>query len=72
MKKTILLVEDEAIIAMLQKKYLENAGFNVVHVFTGENAVELASNKKRQINLVLMDINLGSGIDGVEATKTNL
>jgi len=64
--KTILLVEDEVIIAMAERAMLEKHGFTVLHAGTGEIAVELALGK-HSIDLILMDINLGSGIDGTEA-----
>ncbi len=65
-KKTILLVEDEAIIALAEKTMLENHGFNVVSANSGEKAVE-AANTMPGIDLVLMDIDLGKGIDGTQA-----
>ncbi|MGE5399673.1 MAG: PAS domain S-box protein [Ignavibacteriales bacterium] len=69
MKKTILLVEDEAIIALLEKRWLINEGFRVIHVITGEAAVELVRSKNEQIDLILMDIDLGQGIDGTQAAQ---
>lgn len=66
--RTILLVEDEAIIALNEKMILERHGYSVVTATTGELAVELAASDTA-IELVLMDINLGSGIDGTEAAQ---
>lgn len=65
-KKTILLVEDEALIAMSGKMTLEQLGYKTVVAHTGEKAVELAANG-HSIDLILMDIDLGPGIDGTEA-----
>lgn len=64
--KTILLVEDEAIIAVLHKRSLCKYGFNVITAVTGEEAVEIAGSNPH-IDLILMDINLGEGIDGTDA-----
>ncbi|PKL24195.1 MAG: hypothetical protein CVV47_10620 [Spirochaetae bacterium HGW-Spirochaetae-3] len=64
--KTILLVEDEAIIALAGKRTLEAYGYAVVSASSGEKAVIAAAGDSR-IDLVLMDINLGDGIDGTEA-----
>lgn len=64
--KTILLVEDEVIIAMAEKAMLEKHGYRVLTAGTGEQAVELALTNYG-IDLILMDINLGPGIDGTEA-----
>jgi len=66
--KTLLLVEDEAIIAMSEKLQLEQYGYIVITVTTGEQAVS-AVETMPEIDLVLMDINLGDGIDGTEAAK---
>ncbi|MGD9939305.1 MAG: response regulator [Clostridia bacterium] len=64
--KTILLVEDEVIIAMAEKAILEKHGYTVLTAGTGEQAVAMALTSK-DVDLILMDINLGSGIDGTEA-----
>ena len=65
-KKTILLVEDEAVTSKLTSKTLHKFGYNVETVNTGEKAIETAISNKN-INLILMDIDLGEGIDGTEA-----
>jgi PAS domain S-box-containing protein len=64
--RLILLVEDEALIAMSEKLALEKYGYAVKTVKTGEQAIE-AVHSSPEIDLVLMDINLGDGIDGTEA-----
>lgn len=66
--KTILLVEDEVLIAVIHKKILSKFGFNVITAGTGEKAVEVAATTPG-IDLILMDINLGEGIDGTEAAE---
>jgi PAS domain S-box-containing protein len=67
-KKTILLVEDEAILSMTGKMTLEKLGYKVVTMDTGENAVTLFKNGAL-FDLILMDIDLGNGIDGTEAAE---
>ena len=67
-RQTLLLVEDEAILAMNEKMQLERYGYAVKTVTNGEKAVE-AVNTMPGIDLVLMDINLGDGIDGTEAAE---
>ncbi len=64
-KKTILLVEDEAITAKVVNRALDKCGYGVIHADSGEKALELIVNNN-EIDLVLMDINLGDGIDGSE------
>ena len=45
-KKTILLVEDEAIVAMDDSIKLIEYGYNVTHVLTGQKAIEAVSDNK--------------------------
>ena len=68
-QKTILLVEDEVIIALSQAQDLENEGYTVVHAASGEKAIEYVCVRKEPVDLILMDIDLGKGIDGTEAAK---
>lgn len=67
--KKILLVEDEEILAYIQKKQLIQFGYHVTHVFSGESAVDLIQLEKEEFDLVLMDIDLGNGIDGTAAAE---
>ncbi len=67
-KKTLLLVEDEALTAMAEQKQLERAGYKVDTALTGEEALEKVK-KDETIDLILMDIDLGQGIDGTEAAE---
>ncbi len=68
-KKTILLVEDEILIATGEKLALEQKGYAVHHVLKGEDAVKTALEPDSPIDLILMGIDLGSGIDGIQATE---
>ncbi len=67
--KTILLVEDEALIAAGEKRLLEKEGYKVLHVLSGEKAVNLVCSKNQPVDLILMDINLGKGMDGTQAAS---
>ncbi len=67
-QRTLLLVEDEAPVGASKRKWLERAGYRVVVAGSGEQAVELAAGHA-DIDLVLMDIVLGEGIDGAEAAR---
>ena len=108
--KTLLLVEDETLIAMAQKMYLEQYGYKVMTTNTGEKAIEVLNQdsqlelalfpdskkeplekfgysvitatsaekavvlfeKHDEIDLVLMDIDLGKGMDGTQAAEAIL
>ena len=67
-KKTLLLVEDEMFIAIDKKDELEEYNYNVLTTTTGEAAVSLCR-ENGDIDLILMDIDLGRGIDGTEAAE---
>lgn len=66
--KTILLVEDEAVIAADEAMILKDNGFQVITVNNGQNAI-LAVDSDPEISLILMDINLGEGMDGTEVAE---
>ncbi len=70
LSKKILLVEDEVLIAMNESMLLEEHGYSVYIEHTGEDAVNRL--KKESFDLILMDIDLGSGMDGTEAAKNIL
>ena len=67
-QKRLLLVEDEAVIALAEANVLRNAGYEVDIVHTGEKSVE-AVRADLSIDLVLMDIDLGPGLSGPEAAS---
>jgi len=69
--KKVLLVEDEAIIAMGQQSLLSRFGYQVDIAHSGEKALEMFQ-ADSSIELVLMDIDLGTGIDGTEAASRML
>lgn len=67
-KTNILIVEDEALVALDIEECLLNLGYNVAaKVGSGEEAISTA--KKVQPDLILMDIMLQGGIDGIEAAS---
>jgi PAS domain S-box-containing protein len=70
MSKSILLVEDEYLIAIDKQKQLERCGHEVSVAHTGEEAIDHCN--QELVDLVLMDINLGAGMDGVEAAEAIL
>ena len=66
--KLLLLVEDEALIALSKKKDLETYGYKVLIANSGEKAVSTAK-ENNNIDLILLDIDLGRGIDGTIAAE---
>lgn len=61
-------MEDEAVTAKAESAFLAKNGFEVIIAENGEKAVEIAV-RDSSISLILMDIELGSGIDGAEAAE---
>lgn len=68
-RKKIILVEDEAVIAMDEAGELSSAGFDVTVFGSGIEAVEAATTMVPHPDLILMDIDLGRGMDGAEAAR---
>jgi PAS domain S-box-containing protein len=67
-RKTILLVEDESFIALDKQMRLEECGYEVILAQSGEKAVAMAGGALR-LHMILMDIDLGEGMDGIQAAK---
>lgn len=62
----VLLVEDNAIIAMSFRMDLTQAGYDVLETLgTGEDAVEFVKNRRPDV--IVMDIGLPGRMDGIEA-----
>ncbi|MCG6944458.1 MAG: PAS domain S-box protein [Deltaproteobacteria bacterium] len=55
-KETILLVDDEEFIRELGADVLGRAGYTVLTASNGENALELYSQERTQIDLVILDL----------------
>jgi len=67
-KKKIVLVEDDNIIAFSQAKFLREKGFDVVTCSSGEECIEIITSDSG-VDLILMDIDLGKGIDGITTAE---
>ncbi|MCX5814805.1 MAG: response regulator [Proteobacteria bacterium] len=68
-QKTILLVEDEALLSTACEKTLQKYGYKVITAPRGEKAIEKVRTTPG-IDLILMDVNLGKCMDGTETAKT--
>lgn len=68
MKKNILVVEDEIIIANVLEKYINDFGYNCAGIAVdAEDAIYLIENKK--IDLVLLDIKISGEKTGIDIAK---
>ncbi len=67
--KTILLVEDESVTAAFLTNTLKNEGYTVINASTGEMALQIVYADGSMIDIILMDIELDSRMNGIEAAK---
>jgi len=68
MPLSVLVVEDEPIVALELQSYLDGMGYACAgHVTSGEAAVEAAA--RLRPDLVLMDVTLDGPMDGIEAAE---
>lgn len=64
----ILIVEDDQTTATVLQLYLSNLGYEVVNTATnGRESIDMA--RSHQPDLVLMDIYLGKGLNGIDAAE---
>ncbi len=63
--KNILIVEDESIVAIEIKSYINKLGFNVIDICSNSDDVFLILSKL-SIDIILMDICIKGKLDGVE------
>ena len=67
-KATILIVEDDAILAMALRGKISRLGYNVVGPFAfGEEAIAFLPG--RQVDLVLMEIELAGDMNGITTAE---
>jgi DNA-binding response OmpR family regulator len=68
MKKNILIVEDEAIIAYELEMILERAGYAVTHIsYSAEDAIKNAEADRPDV--IIMDVLLGKDGNGIEIAE---
>lgn len=67
-KLKLLIVEDEVITASSLKMGLEELGYDVCPLATrGQRALDIAADEKPDI--ILMDVNLPGGLNGIETAQ---
>jgi CheY-like chemotaxis protein len=67
-KPSVLVVEDEFIVAAYLKMLLQRNGFTVAGtISTGEEAVESVAEMKPDV--IIMDVNLAGAMNGIEAAN---
>lgn len=67
-KGTVLIVEDDILLALVQERMLARLGYQTVaKVESGEEAIELV--KRNKPDLILMDITLKGRLDGISTMQ---
>jgi len=67
-EKSILIVEDEGVVALSLQAVLKKMGYKVVGIaVTGNEAIALAQEHKPDV--ILMDIHIKGDIDGIQTTE---
>jgi len=68
MLKKILIVEDDNMLCTVFEMFVTGLGYELVGItHTGKDALELIEVNRPDI--ILMDIHLGNGMDGIETSK---
>ncbi len=70
-EKTILLVENQAVVSLAIANILKDNGFKVFTAINGIEAINI-SKRNTSIDLILMAVDLGKGTDGLNAAQTIL
>ena len=66
--ETVLVVEDDGLIALYMTELLENNGYLVSSTSSGEMALQALENSPAP-DLILMDIGLSGSLDGIETLR---
>jgi len=67
-RKKILLVENDVKTALAESERIRSFGYDVIVVHDGERAAQSAT-RSTDLDLVLMNINLATGVDSAEAAR---
>ena len=66
---TVLLVEDHEAVRVLAKRVLAGLGYQVIEAVDGDEALVLAGDGERSIDLLLSDVVLPGGMNGVQLAE---
>ena len=66
---SILLVDSDTEFSRLTTNILVSNGYDVSTVFSGEKAIEYVLSLRKKYDLIIIDINLCTGINAIECAK---
>jgi CheY-like chemotaxis protein len=67
-RPVVLIVEDEPLVRMLGADVLEEAGFEVVEAFNGDEALEVLA-ARPDIDVLFTDVNMPGSLDGLDLAR---
>jgi CheY-like chemotaxis protein len=67
--KTILVVEDEAVVRELARIILERAGYRIIEAEDGPTALRIWSRQKDEIDMLITDMVMPNGVTGRELAQ---
>jgi two-component system, response regulator PdtaR len=67
-RPVVLIVEDEPLVRMLGADVLEEAGFEVVEAFNGDEALAVLQ-ARPDINVLFTDVNMPGSLDGLDLAR---
>jgi two-component system, response regulator PdtaR len=67
-RPVVLIVEDEPLVRMLGADVLEEAGFEVVEAFNGDEALKVLR-ARPEINVLFTDVNMPGSLDGLDLAR---
>ena len=67
--KTILIVEDEAVVRELARIILERAGYQILEAEDGPTALQIWARKKQGIDMLITDMVMPNGVTGRELAQ---
>jgi len=67
-RPVVLIVEDEPLVRMLGADVLEDAGFEVVEAFNGDEALQVLD-ARPDIKVLFTDVNMPGSLDGLELAR---
>jgi CheY-like chemotaxis protein len=65
-KETILIAEDEPLLREIVSFHLQEAGYTVLEADNGKDAIAMAQSHRGQIHLLLTDVIMTGGVNGLE------
>lgn len=68
-EKTLVLVDDDPVLASALKRQLQKLRYEVHHVVDRRQAVQVVAQADDPIDLILMDVDLGAGISGADVAR---